>query len=73
MSDKPDAGFRTVESHVRFMRGFFGFGFGVERLRLCDDAANVWWGINWKLFLGPVIVYGVVNFRKANMKGQGAE
>jgi hypothetical protein len=66
MSNDPKAGFRTVEAHVRFVRGFFGIGFGGEIVRLCDEAENVWWGLNWKLFLGQVIIYGVVNFRKAN-------
>lgn len=70
MSDEPKAGFRTVETNVRFVRGFFGLGFGGERVRLRDEAANVWWGLNWKLFIGPIIIYGVVNFRKAN---DGAE
>ena len=57
--------------HARFLwRSFFGLGFGIERSRMCDENENYkpWWALNWKLFLGPIILYGTINFRKS-LKG----
>ena len=57
----------TLEFHVRFVRSFFGLGFGMERARLCNDEyTQHWWAIHCKVFLGPVVIYWTVHLRKSN-------
>ena len=51
---------------TRFVKGFFGFGFGVERHRVCDDKdISISW-LNWnvKLMLGPWVVNWNIGGRK---------
>jgi len=59
----------AIDFHVRFLRSFFGLGFGMEWSRLCDDdCKRSWWAIHCKVFLGPVIVYWTVHLRKSNTR-----
>jgi hypothetical protein len=58
----------TLDFHVRFVRSFFGLGFGMERSRLCNDEyTRHWWAIHCKVFLGPVVVYWTVHLHKSNI------
>ena len=64
----------TLDFHVRFVRSFFGLGFGMERSRLCDDdCKRSWWAIHCKVFLGPVIAYWTVHLRKSNAELTGSK
>jgi len=67
---------KIFDFHARFLwRSFFGLGFGMEPSRICDDNNPLitWWALHWKLFLGPVIFYGTINFRKQIKGDKNAE
>ena len=43
---------------ARRIKGFFGFGFGVERgYIVSDDLTKRWESYQWKVMFGPFIVY----------------
>lgn len=42
---------------IRKVKGFLGFGFGVEKTRIQDASRNRWhWQRHWKVFFGNRII-----------------
>jgi hypothetical protein len=53
-----------IDCHIRFVRSFFGLGFGWERMTICDnECTKSWRAIAYKVYLGPWIIYGNMDFK----------
>ncbi len=49
--------------HAKFVRNFFGLGFGLERSIVCDEKTK-WAAIHIKVFMGPFIILYTIDSKK---------
>jgi len=59
---------------VRLLKGFFGLGFGCNRIRIQDRNHDGWyWVYHVKIYLGPFVIAGDLNSKPISTRHGGLE